>query len=1434
MWRVMRHATAITVLISGLIAADCWGQLTLPSGSSYTQDFDSAGSGLPTGWTVRTGASASSRGTAATFNSTAGDWASSTGSFRNSAASEGSASADLATVQLGRTDRVVGVRQTGSFGNPGAGFELEIANTTGKSGFSLQMKHQMLSVQTQSTTWTVQYSLNGTTWTSLGTYSDPGVFGSTTANYSFGSAIDNKASTVFIRIAALSSSTGSGSRDTYGVDDFVLSWTGGGGVEPPSVSTTGSLVSFATTSLVASSSQTFTVSGSNLTENITVTAPTNFEASSDGNTFGPTASIVRSGSSASASVYVRIKANASAGNISGTVSVSSGTASASLPVSGFVSSPVALPYGPETFETSQGQWYTYSVAGTANWARTSVTTPSADSFMQMNGFGSDVAANDWLILGPMDLTAVTTPVVEFASEKAFSTNVPDELQLKVSSDYAGAGDPTGATWSALTFLKPSSDNISIGSGQVVLDGMGGQAAVYVAFHYQAAGTASGTTARWRIDDVQVYAMTTPKLGLNLSAFTVTEGGSLVGTITVPVAPTEDLVITVTSLDPSEILVDGVGGNGTASTTVTIAAGTTFTTFNIDAPADSTVDGNVSNVQITAEATGYTPGSISVATVVDSDYVLPTVVINKFENGTPDKIELIVVGNGTPGSTVNLQGMIIKDHSSSNTNDTSARYTFASDALWAAVPAGTIIVLTLDAIAVDPNPDNFVIQVGLNNTAYFTKVGTATMDIAGTDMVMIKAAGSSDAGSVGQIHALANGSATATQTGAAGMPKLVGDVGAAGVIFATNPNGVLADYNGTGVALGTKTFGAANNTSNASFLATLRGTSEISMSAASLTLLDKANDPAQSTIVTLTMLPAPTADTVVTLSSDQTSRLTLPATVTVLANTAETTFTATATADGVDSGTVTANVTAQASGYNNGLLQINVVDTDFTTPPVVINEYANAAPSDFVELLVVQDRLDMRGMILKDFAGTVGSGDGGGRSTFTSNALWSSVRAGTLIVVTSDTAAAEDLDPDDFRLVVKRNNTLYFSNSGSFDIATTDMLMIKAAGSPLDGVNGSLHVLAGGDPAGLYFSIAPWPKVITATGSASATAVQLLTPTSSAADLNGSATDLALGGATPTSGTGNGTANTAYITGLKPASSLQAPEITSLPTASIQQVAPFSYTITAINNAGGTYAATGLPAGLSVDATTGVISGSVAATGTYVIGLSATNADWVGVGILTLTVTQAAPVITSATSVNGTVGTAFEYQITASYFPSSYGATGLPAGLTINTTTGLISGTPTVGGVFSVGLIASNSAGSGSSTLTLTVPVPGTTYSGWLNGAGASDAAFLDYVFGAVTPGTLDPSLKPTVAVVPPAGGAGGDTATLVLTYYVRQNTVGLTVTPKTSADLAAGSSGWVTDGVTVDNVGTATTVNGVSVQQKTASVPVSGAKKFLRVEAVQE
>ena len=84
---------------------------------------------------------------------------------------------------------------------------------------------------------------------------------------------------------------------------------------------------------------------------------------------------------------------------------------------------------------------------------------------------------------------------------------------------------------------------------------------------------------------------------------------------------------------------------------------------------------------------------------------------------------------------------------------------------------------------------------------------------------------------------------------------------------------------------------------------------------------------------------------------------------------------------------------------------------------------------------------------------------------------------------------------------------------------------------------------------------------------------------------------------------------------------------------------------------------------------------------------------------------AAPAITSPTSANGYVGAAFTYQIIGTLDPTSYSASGVPTGLSIDESMGVVSGALTVPGVSVITLNATNAGGTGSATLTLTTVVP---------------------------------------------------------------------------------------------------------------------------------
>jgi hypothetical protein len=151
---------------------------------------------------------------------------------------------------------------------------------------------------------------------------------------------------------------------------------------------------------------------------------------------------------------------------------------------------------------------------------------------------------------------------------------------------------------------------------------------------------------------------------------------------------------------------------------------------------------------------------------------------------------------------------------------------------------------------------------------------------------------------------------------------------------------------------------------------------------------------------------------------------------------------------------------------------------------------------------------------------------------------------------------------------------------------------------------------------------------------------------------------------------------------------------------------FSYYISA-NDSPTSYTASNLPPGLSVNGSSGLISGTPTSAGTFAIPISATNAGGTGVATLTLTIAAASPppVLSNAATAAGTLGTPFNLSILATNSPTSYSASNLPTGLSVNATTGLISGTPTAAGFFNVPISATNAGGTSNASIAITIANP---------------------------------------------------------------------------------------------------------------------------------
>ena len=123
----------------------------------------------------------------------------------------------------------------------------------------------------------------------------------------------------------------------------------------------------------------------------------------------------------------------------------------------------------------------------------------------------------------------------------------------------------------------------------------------------------------------------------------------------------------------------------------------------------------------------------------------------------------------------------------------------------------------------------------------------------------------------------------------------------------------------------------------------------------------------------------------------------------------------------------------------------------------------------------------------------------------------------------------------------------------------------------------------------------------------------------------------------------------------------------------------------------------LPAGLSLNPNTGAITGTPTAAGRNPVGITVTDSSnptpATASRTFTFTVRPAKLAIATTSLPSGTIKNPYSATVTATggTTPYSWSATGLPAGLNLNTATGVLSGTPTKAGTYNVRIKVTDSS-----------------------------------------------------------------------------------------------------------------------------------------------
>jgi hypothetical protein len=277
----------------------------------------------------------------------------------------------------------------------------------------------------------------------------------------------------------------------------------------------------------------------------------------------------------------------------------------------------------------------------------------------------------------------------------------------------------------------------------------------------------------------------------------------------------------------------------------------------------------------------------------------------------------------------------------------------------------------------------------------------------------------------------------------------------------------------------------------------------------------------------------------------------------------------------------------------------------------------------------------------------------------------------------------------------------FGATGGFAGLSEDSSTVALVGVP-DPVT-SLSAAAGQGSANVS-----WDAPANDGGSAITEYVVTVDPTAGdASDCAGTATSCTITGLTP------GTEYTVTVVAVNTEGNSESRSTTvtpvlaaGVPTGPLDQMlvgVVYSDFVTAAGYPDPTFAVTAgaLPAGLTLDATTGEVSGTPTTTGSWSAQITATNASGSATSVFSGAVGQV-PAITTATVGPFTWGVAVDVNLAADGFPvPAWSATAVPPGLTLDSD-GRLHGTPTEAGVHDLTVTATNTHGSDVETFLVTI------------------------------------------------------------------------------------------------------------------------------------